>query len=237
MNRTTYDPEKFNLDVASMKKAGESFEIVVDADEAIKFRENKGGDILDVLKDEKIFSDAQRGQLAPESKFQGAFETDDVLKIAEQILKEGEIRLTAEHRKKAIERKRSQLVNLIQRNAIDPRINAPHTKTRVEDAFEVAKISVDEFKAAEEQVKDIIRKLQPVLPLKFEVKQIEMHVDSKYSHAVYGYLKKNFKIIKNIWIENDWTGVVEVPGGLEVDFYDAINNMTHGGVNMKVIGE
>ena len=233
MNRQTFDPEKFNLDIAFIKKSGNQYEVVVDAEEAISFRE-KGGDILDVLKSEKIFADAQRGQEAAANTFQDSFGTEETLQIAEIILKEGEIKLTAEHRKAQIEKKRNQIVTAIQTNAIDPRINAPHTRTRVEDALDAAKVHIDEFKDVDEQVKEIIKKLQPILPLRFETKKIFVNVGSQYSHQLYGYLKK-FKILNQQWgSDNSWAGTVEIPGGLENDFYDNINKMTHGTVETKI---
>jgi ribosome maturation protein SDO1 len=235
MKRTTYDPERFNLDIAWIKKFGETYEIVVDPEQAILFKERRGGDVMDVLKDLKIFSDAQRGQIASEIKYCEAFGTNNVKTIAEIILKDGNITLTAEHRKKQIERKKLQIVNYIHQNAIDPRINAPHTPTRIEDALIAVKIHIDEFKSVEDQVKEIIKKLQPIIPIKFEKKQIEIHCDSAYSHQLYAYLK-GFNILRNTWgIDNSWTGIVEIPGGLELEFYDKINNITHGSVQTKVI--
>jgi len=241
MNRTTYDPEKFNLDIASLKKSGFNFEVVVDPDKAILFREQKESsnvDISDVIKYEKIFADAQRGQLANEAKFLNFFGTEDKLKIAEIILKEGEIKLTAEHRKKQIEKKRAQIITLIQKRGVDPRTGIPHTLVRIEDSLIAAKVHIDEFKSVEEQSKDIIKKLRPIIPISFEIKKIEIFVDTKYSHQVYGYLKKSYKILRNSWGgDQSWTGIVEIPAGLELDFYDTLNSMTHGSVNIKVLSE
>jgi len=92
MKRTTYDPEKFNLNVARIKKGGENYEIVVDPDSAIAFKEGKEIEIIDILKYEKIFSDAQKGQLSPEKNFKESFGTEVILEIAKIILEKGECR-------------------------------------------------------------------------------------------------------------------------------------------------
>ncbi|MFT4326579.1 MAG: ribosome assembly factor SBDS [Candidatus Woesearchaeota archaeon] len=233
--RQTYDPEKFNLNVAVFRFGGETFEIVVNPDAAIAFKETGRLDVLEVLSSEKIFSDAQRGQLAPEAKFESVFGTKDVVKIAEHILRKGEVSLTAEHRKKQIEKKKAQIVTFLQRNSIDPRMGTPHTKQRIEDALGLAKIHIDEFKPVDEQVKDIIRKLQPILPLKFEVKRLQIHVDPRYSHSVYGYLKK-YTVKQTTWGSDQGVScILEIPAGLESEFYDMINGMTHGSAHIDVL--
>ncbi len=35
--------------------------------------------------------------------------------------------------------------------------------------------------------------------------------------------------------DGSWVVVVEMPGGLEQDFYDAINKVCHGNIESKVI--
>ncbi len=234
-NRTTYDPEKFNLDVARIKKNGETFEVVVDPESAIAFKEGSLKDVKLVIKSEKIFFNAQKGELAPEHLFIDVFKTNDILKIAEIILIEGEVCLTAEHRKKEIERKKKQIIHIIHKNGVDPKTNYPHTLVRIEDAFLQCKAHVDEFKTAEEQVRDVLKKMQVLLPIKFEVKVIEIVSLPQYSHSCYGYANKVGKIIKSIWSSNQsWSGVIEIPGGLEEEFHDSLNKLSKGTVQTKI---
>jgi ribosome maturation protein SDO1 len=237
--RITFDPEKFNLSFARLKKGGETFEIVVEPDAVIVFKEKAGtSDIKDVVKAEKIYSNVQHGMLAPTGKFKEIFGTENVLEIAKIIILNGEIQLTAEHRKKHVDEKRKKIINIIQRNGIDPRMNVPHSASRIEDAMVIAKIKIDEFKPAEDQVKDIVRKLQPVIPIRFEYKKIEVATQEKYSHALFGFLKRNYTILSQHWApDQSFTGIIEIPGGLESEFYDAINKLTHGTVHAQVIEE
>jgi ribosome maturation protein SDO1 len=162
MVRTTFDPEKFNLNLVRLKRAGDVFEVVVNPDEALAFRRNQNLDIKDVLKSEKIFSNAQRGLIASESVFEKVFGTTNILEVAKKIVCDGEIRLTAEFKRAEQERKKTQLIGLIQRNCIDPRTNTPHTISRIEMGLSEAKIKIDEFKPAEAQFQEIVSKLQSV---------------------------------------------------------------------------
>jgi ribosome maturation protein SDO1 len=237
MSRLTYDPEKFNLSTARLKKAGQTFEIVVDPDKAIDYKEIKKTPIEDVLKYEKIFADAQRGLKAPESTFKDIFKTDKALDIAKIILDEGEVVLTAEHRKKQIEKKKKQIIGIIHRYGVDPRTDAPHTLVRIESALDESKIKIDEFESPELQVKKILKKLNLLLPLRFETKQIEVVLPAKYANSTYSYLKKTHKITKETWGNSgEWTGVIEIPGGLEDEFMDILNKLTHGSVQIRVLG-
>ena len=62
----THDHEKIHLNLGRIKKEGENFEIVVDPDLAIEFKDGKEVDIREVLKSEEVFSDAKKGLLCSE---------------------------------------------------------------------------------------------------------------------------------------------------------------------------
>ena len=73
MVRITHDHEKVQFNLARLKKEGEIFEIVVEPSLAIQFKERNDGDISEILKSEKIFSDAKKGLLASEHKLKEIF--------------------------------------------------------------------------------------------------------------------------------------------------------------------
>ena len=56
---------------------------------------------------------------------------------------------------------------MIHANGIDPKTNLPHPLQRIENALEEANVKIDEHKSEEKQVEEIVRKLQPILPIKF----------------------------------------------------------------------
>ena len=70
------EKERISIHVARLKKGGANFEIDIDFDAAMKFKEGKA-DIKDVLKAEKIFSDAKKGMEASETQMKQLFETSD----------------------------------------------------------------------------------------------------------------------------------------------------------------
>lgn len=227
---------KIHLNLARLKKAGHNFEVDVDPDLAINYRAGKGVDIREVLKAQKVFEDVKKGLLASESVMMQVFNTSNALEVAAIIIKEGEIQLTAGHREKMRELKKKHLINIIHRYGVDPRTNAPHPMTRIENAFADGKIKVDEFKTAEEQVKEILRALSPILPIKFETKEIVIHIPSHYASSANGIIKQMSKVLSSNWApDGSFTGTIEIPGGLEEDFFTKLNKVTHGTVTSRLV--
>lgn len=235
MAQVSFDKEKITMHIASLKKGGQNFEIDVDFEAAIRFKEGKA-DIKDALKTEQIFSDAKKGMLASETQMEQLFETSDPLEVAKIILEKGELPLTADYKNRLREEKRKQIIEFIRKNAVDPKTNIPHPSQRIENAFEEAKVRIDEFKGVQQQVDDIIKKLRPIIPISFVTKEIVVKIPADYAAKSYSTVNSFGKMTKEEWqTDGSWVVVVEMPGGLENDFYDAINKICHGNVESKVL--
>lgn len=226
--------EKLKLNLARIKKANQTFEINVEPDLAIKFKKGEPVDIKEVLKAEQIFSDTKKGEVASEAKLKEVFHTADSLKIAEIIIKEGEIQLTSEYREQQREQKKRKLVGLIHRNSVDSSTKLPIPVQRIELAFEEAKVKVDEYRSAEEQLDDVLSKLKPILPIKFEQANLVLQIPPAYAPKAYSLVQKYSKILKENWnSDGSWTATVEVPGGLKAEFLDKLNSFTHGEIRVE----
>ena len=224
-----------SINVARLKKGSDIFEVVVDPDKAVLAKKNPEL-TSEALSFPKIFSDAKKGLQASEERMKHWFKTTDPMAVAKIIIQEGNIQLTAEYRQKLVEQKKKQLIELIHKNGVDPRTNAPHPLTRIEAAIQEAKIKIDEFKSADAQLRDALKKLQPIIPIKFVVKEIEVFIPAAYASKSYPTIKMLGKIMKESWgSDGSWTGLVEIPGGMEQEFYDKLNNITHGELQAKVI--
>ncbi|MBW2973633.1 ribosome assembly factor SBDS [Candidatus Woesearchaeota archaeon] len=224
-----------SINTAKLKKGSDIFEIVVDPDKAVAARQNPEL-TRDALMYPKIFSDAKKGMQASEDRMKHWFKTTDPIEVAKIILKEGNIQLTSEYRQKMLEQKKKQLINRIHKNGVDPRTKAPHPVTRIEAALDEAKIKIDEFKSVDAQLKEALKKLQPIIPIKFVVKEIEVTLPAEHASRAYAAVKMLGKILKESWnSDGSWTGVIEIPGGMEQECYDKLNKITHGGLQAKVI--
>ncbi|MBW2976128.1 ribosome assembly factor SBDS [Candidatus Woesearchaeota archaeon] len=222
--------------IARLKSHGQDFEVLVDCNNAIALREGKQIDLKDVLAAIKVFTDAKKGLVAPDNAMQQVFQTTDAEEVAKQIITKGEIQLTAEYRNSLKERKRRQIINIIHKNGVDPKTHLPHPLQRIENALEEAKFHVDEFASVEEQLQNALNKLKPVIPIKFEVKEIAVKIGPEYAAKAYSTVKKYGTILREEWQNTGyWVGVVEMPGGLEEEFYEKVNEICHGNVEANVL--
>ena len=231
-----FDREKVAFNLAILRTHGEKFEIAVDPDLAIEFKTNKTLDIHNIIKSEHIFSDVKKGQLASEEEMEKVFNTVDPIEVAKIILEKGEIQLSAEHRDKERKKKRNQIIEMIKINAIDPKTKLPIPLTRLENAFEEAKIKIDDHKTTEEQLQEIMKKLMPVLPIKLDRKKVAVKIPANYAAKSYGIIKEFGKIMQEAW-QNDGSLIIEIelPAGLQNDFLDKMNSLTHGEAETKII--
>ena len=144
--------------IAKYERNNELFEIFVDSDLAYEFITGKIKDPLKTLDIEEIFKDAKKGERQGNEKIKKIFGTNDISKIAEIILKNGEVPITTEQKNNLLEEKRKQIIEIISRNSIDPRTNAPNPPLRIENAMKQAKITINPFKSATDQIDEIVKK-------------------------------------------------------------------------------
>lgn len=224
------------LNLARYKKGNDVFEIVVNPDQAMNARRNPEANIRDAVVYPKIYSDAKKGLLASEQKIQEVFGTTDELTVAREIIKRGEIQVSAEYRKQKIEQKKRRIIELIHKQGVDPRTNAPHPQQRIEAAIEQTKIKIDDNEQAETQVPAVLKALMPILPIKLVRKEIQVTIPAQYAPKAHPLLKSFGKIHKERWeADGSWTGQIEIPGGLETEFYDKLNKLTHGHAQAVII--
>lgn len=227
--------EKYTI--ARFTKDNEHFEILVKPQKALDYRNGKIPGITEVLIAETIFSDANKGTRVGEDELRKAFGTIDVLKIADAIIKKGQLQLTTEQRRKMVEDKRKQIVDFISRQAVDPKTNLPHPPLRIENAMEQIRYPIDPYKSIEEQAKDIVKLLRPILPLKIEQLQVGVTVPATYAVRAYGAIKTYGTIKREEWrSDGSWYGVIEMAAGSYASFLNKLGEVTKGSGDAKVIG-
>ena len=221
--------------IVKLHRNGDEFEIIVDPDIAYEYITGKRNNPLTVLEVEEVFKDARKGERQSEDKISKAFGTSDMSKIAEIMLKSGDVPITTEQRNKLLEEKRKQIIDIIARNSIDPRTNAPNPPLRIENAMKEAKASVDPFKSPTEQVEAIVKKINTFIPIKFATAKVDVVIPAEYSNRSYGTLKK-YGLKSEEWLSNgSLHAVLEFPAGLQNEFFDKINSATQGKAIVKVV--
>ncbi|MEM2103210.1 MAG: ribosome assembly factor SBDS [Candidatus Bathyarchaeia archaeon] len=222
--------------VARIARDGEHFEILVKPQHALDFRMGKGHTISEILAIDTIFTDANKGTKASEEKLKKAFGTLDVLKIAELILRKGQLQLTTDQRRQLTEDKRKQIITFISRNCIDPKTNLPHPPIRIEQAMEHIHYSIDPFKEVEEQANEIIKLLRPILPIKMEKINVEVHLPTEYAARAYGAVKGFGTIKREEWrADGSWHGVIEMAAGSYAPLLEKLGEITRGTAEAKIV--
>lgn len=222
--------------IARLEIKNENFEILVEPESAQKFKNGEDIKILESLAIDTIFKDSKKGDKASEEKILKIFGTNDISEVAKRILLDGTIQLTTEQRKQMQENKRKQIIASIVRNAINPQTGAPHPAQRIELAMKEAKVHIDPFKPVDIQVNEILDKLKPIIPIRFEKLKIAVKLSGENYGRTYGDITGFGKITKEEWQKDgSWIGIVEIPAGLQSEFFDKLNRKTKGEVETKII--
>ena len=203
--------------LARMEKGGKRYEVLVDPSLVEAFRADPSSvDINDFLAMDEVFHDARGGERPTEEAIEATFQTQDISTIASIILDKGSIQLTTAQRKAMVETMRQQIIHHIHTQAVDPKTKSPHPKTRLELALEESRYSVDPFKRLEEQVKDAIAKLKPLIPLSFETVRLAFKVPGS-AYGIISQLLRSYQQ-KEGWLEDgSWAVVIECPAGMKGD--------------------
>ena len=203
--------------LARLEKGGKRYEALVDPDLVEQWKMDSSDiDLDDFMAMDEIFHDARAGERPTEDALLKTFETLDVASILRIILTKGSIQLTTAQRKARVENMRQQIIHHIHSQAIDPKSKSPHPRTRIELALDESKYSVDPFKRLEDQVKDAIAKLKPLIPLSFESVRLAFRIPGSAYGSVSQILRTHQR--KEGWLENgDWACVVEIPAGMKGD--------------------
>ncbi len=226
--------EKFTT--ARISIGGEHFEILVKPQAALDYRSGRPVELSQVLVIEEVFADANKGMKVSEEKLSTAFKTTDIQKIADHILKKGELQLTTEQRRQMVEEKRRQIVNFISRNCVDPRSGLPHPVTRIEQAMEQIRLVIDPFKDAEEQARNVIDDLRPILPLKMEQIRVAIKIPPEYAAKAYGSVKALGAIKQEEWqADGSIVAVVEIPAGVQISLMEKLGKITQGNAQVKIL--
>lgn len=195
-------------------------------------------DINNIFEGLIVFEDAKRNKVHAETELVTLFGTSDAIEIAYLMLydRETEWQWTKKQRDENFEKKKRQIIAIIAKNCINPQTKKPHPPQRIEKAMTEAKFSVDVVKSAEEQVKDVISAISAIIPIRMENVELALKIPATYAAKAFSVVERYGKIKQDEW-NNDgsWLGIVDMPAGMEAEFLEKINKLTHGRVQIKVI--
>lgn len=220
--------------VARITKGKETFEILVDPDLALRLRLGENIPASKIMVYDQVYKDAKKGIRAKEDDLKKAFGTTDPATIAVKIVKEGELQITADQRRKLIEEKKKQIVDFISKNAVDPRTNLPIPPQRIVLALDEAGVSIDPFIDAKQQVTKIIEKLKLILPLRIGTMIFEVKVPGDVQPKASSYLKSVGRVLREEWKgDGSWTCELEAPSGMQVEIVERLAKISAGKAEVR----
>jgi len=227
---------KKKVAIARLERGGKKYEVYVNPEKAWIFKRGGKVNIKEVREGEYVYYNARQGLKASETELRAVFGTDDVYEIAAEIIRKGELQLTAEQRREMIEAKKRQIIEFLSRNAIDPRTNLPHPPKRIELALEEARVPIDPLKPVEEQIGTVIKELRKVLPLKIAVALMGIKIPARYVGKAYGVLAKMGKIVRSTYTsDGSLIMELEVPAGLSGQVIEQVSRITRGEGEAKIL--
>ncbi len=226
--------------ITRLKVKGKLFEIIVDCDKAIELKKKKNissETVRDVLAIDTVFSDYKKGFKPSTTDLKNAFGTEQISEIATKILADGEIVLPQEYREKEREAKFKKIIDFLVKNCIDPRTNAPYTAERISSALKEAGARIDETRGADEQALIIVKQIEKIIPIKISTIKLKITIQAAHTGKAYGILQK-FNKTKEEWLsDGSFSCIINLPAGMQMDFYDKLNAITHGSALTEEIKE
>lgn len=220
--------------VIKLTLEGDKFELIVKPDPALEYKLGKRTDLSSVLVSDEIYSDANKGSRASGEKLMKHFKTTDSTEVAKQIMSKGELNLTTDQRRKMVEEKRKQIVQLINRSFVDPKTHLPHPIVRIEAAMDEARVSIDPFKRADDQAKGVVDSLRKILPLKSEIARLTITVPPQFSAQSYSVLKSAGDFKGEEWLSDGSLRVIlEMNAGTKAQFLDRLGSVSKGSAQVK----
>lgn len=221
--------------IARIKIKGKNYEILVDLDKALQLKQGKPVAIENALAFDHVFYDSKKGLRVSDTDLKDAFGATEMNSVAEKIIKQGEVQVPKEYRDTERENKKKQIIDFLSKYVIDPRTNKPHTPDRISAAIDEAGVSIDN-KPVEQQITKVIEKIRAILPIKIQTKKLKLRIPAVHTGKVYGLITE-YKESEN-WLANgDLECVINLPVGLQEDFYDKLNSITHGSALSQEIKE
>ena len=222
--------------ISRLHFSGKKFEILVDPNKALEFKKGVKIEMSEILAYPTIYKDVRNTECFPESDLQKTFGTTDVFKIAEKIIKEGELQLTTEQRRQMVEQKKTQIISIIAKKSINPQTNAPHPPQRILNAMDKVGVNVDPFIDAELQIDKVLKEIKPILPITFQKITLQIKIPAQFAGKSYSLLKGFGTIVSEQWLNDGSLQVsLQILAGVQDEMFQKISGLTHGNYESKTL--
>lgn len=217
--------------IARLQIKDKKFEIYVDCEKAMQIKQGESNDIDSALLADGVFKDIRKGEVAGDlDKY---FGTDDVRKIALEIIKRGEVQISSAYREKQSDMLRNRILDDITSMAIDSTTNLPIPRKRIELALENVHHNFDANRSEKEQTEDLLKELKKVLPIKLGSFDYSAEIPVQYANEAIAYLKRLADIKSNNRTDSGLSVDFSVKAGNENELLSRLKSVTHGNITIR----
>jgi len=221
--------------IARLRSGKLTFETMVDLDNAVKLRKGETVDIKEVIRDTAVYTDLKKGMHAGKDELENVFGTTELPVVVEKIVKKGQVEVTQEFRDEALENRKKQIIDFLARNAVDARTNRPFTPDMLENSLKEAGVKIED-RPVDKQISAVLDRLKTIIPIKVETKKIKIKIPAEHTGRAYGIIQE-YKEKENWLGDGSLEVVLNIPVGIQGEFYDKLNNITHGSAITEEVKE
>jgi ribosome maturation protein SDO1 len=99
-----------------------------------------------------------------------------------------------------------------------------------------AKVHIDPFKPVDAQVQEILAKLRPLIPIRLVVAKVRIKIPGQFYPRTIGEIKGLGRLLEEQWLsDGSWTGVVEIPAGIQTELYEKLSARTKGAAETALV--
>ena len=109
---------------------------------------------------------------------------------------------------------------------MDSQTGNPISPERIKNVLEEAHVNIKDS-PVENQIKEIISQISPLIPIKIETKNIKVNIPALFTGKVYNTINQ-YKLQEKWKDDGSLEVILEIPSGIIMDFYDKLNSITHG---------
>jgi len=206
----------------------------VDPDKALEFRHGKDVPLEELVATRDVYHDQGKGEKVSPVDLNKAFGSNDLMKIAEKIIKDGDVQLTTEQRKKMMEDLKKKVSYTIAREGVNPQTKIPHPQDRIVRAMDEARVKLVLGRSVGDQIEETLKAIQRILPISMEKVKISVKLPAQYAGVGVGVVHRFGKPLRENW-NNDgsYSCTMEMTGGVKAELMDKLASMAHGQAEVK----
>lgn len=204
-----------NVAVVRLKRKGKRFEIACYKNKVMSWRAGNEADLDEVLQTDRVFSNVSKGILANSKDMAAAFKTSDEQAIVLEILKQGELQVSAGERQHEASNLFNEVATIVSNLCVDPKTKRPFSVGIIERAMrDTLHFAVVSNRPAKVQAQAVIKQLEEHMNIRRAHMRLRLTIPMSSAKAT----KEKLKDHVQSWEDEEWDGPYEAtvliaPGG------------------------